>query len=98
MNDKQRERREVKHRARRLRWLTPALGESWFPNFPDGRVRAKVGGPERDGKFRVSVWGDDDFGMEREGFDTEEEALRVFDSLPDVIEKQHLRALGFVNA
>lgn len=79
---------------RQDRWLIPT--EDWYPNFPDGRVRASLMQllPCSLNRYRVAVWGADDFGLERD-FDTREEAQRVFDGLPLVIEQGHLRSIGF---
>lgn len=50
-----------------------------------------------DGTMRVSVWGADDTGMERD-FTDHVMARAVYAGLPAVITVKHLRSLGFVNS
>ena len=47
--------------------------------------------------WRVAVWGDDDFGLERSGMDIDE-AFRVFRSITDGLTIRKLKQLGFVAA
>jgi hypothetical protein len=46
--------------------------------------------------WRVTVWGNDDAGMERAG--TLDESLTVFDAVFDGVERKTLIAQGFVQA
>jgi len=50
----------------------------------------------RDG-WRVAVWGDDDFGMERDGF-TQPDAKEMFDSIKDYTTQNDLKKMGFIPA
>lgn len=70
--------------------------DEWCPTFDDGTVGIKVC-KLGNGKWRVCVWGGDDFGMEID-VATREEAERIFKSLPSIITIQDLKERGFVNA
>lgn len=50
-----------------------------------------------DGSWRVSVWGGDDFGLERETSD-EHEARRLFDRINHLVTIDDLLSWGFVPA
>lgn len=79
---------------RRERWLLTS--ENWYPNWEGGKVKASFL-RLRDGTYRVCVWGEDDFGMEKD-FTDRDTAEHVFERLPHIIFKADLKALGFVRA
>jgi hypothetical protein len=71
--------------------------DNWCPNFPNNQVLLSccpVGE-----KFRVSVWGNDDCGMEKD-FDTRKEALRIYNSLrqEEFVNFQTVKFWGFNGA
>jgi len=74
-------------------WHFIPAAEDWYPSFDGGLVATRITAL-RDGNFRVSVWGDDDFGMVRD-VPTEEEARRIYLRLPSVIFKDDLVSMGF---
>jgi hypothetical protein len=71
--------------------------DDWYGNYEVDTCKLKYLGKLSDGKFRVAVWGNDDFGIEKD-FDTESEAIDMFDKLAkyEVINHQDLYDLGFV--
>jgi hypothetical protein len=58
----------------------------WYPNFPNNQVKLIYHScinsykPESEWVYRVSVWGNDDFGIMKD-FRTHEEAKKVFNEL-----------------
>lgn len=82
--------------------------DDWYPTFDDGTVRVQVSNNTKLWKtpaIRVSVWGNDDDGMEKDHhFDTEKEARSAFYHLVRtvnnwaIVSKQMLRDLGFIRA
>lgn len=77
--------------------------EDWYPNYADGTVQARIGRACRVEKgvllgdgWRVSVWGLDDYGLEKffpdEGFD---EAAQTYNSIGHGITKAALLQMGF---
>lgn len=54
--------------------------DDWYPNYENNTVRLQYIGLLSDGKYRVAVWGNDDFGFEKD-FDTESEAISMFRQL-----------------
>lgn len=69
--------------------------EDWCPT-KDGKVDVSLVGWS-DGKWKVSVWGNDDYGLERH-FDDRASAQREFDRTVNLTTKAELKARGFVNA
>ena len=68
--------------------------ENWYPTREDGTVKASLLSLS-DGKFRVCVWGEDDFGLERD-YESLLEAREAFKALPSVVEQKYLKdSLGF---
>lgn len=76
--------------------------ENWFSSYfplesgnPLNEHAVKVRAVRlRSGDWRVNVWGNDDFGLEKDGH-TQEEAKALFDSLQDYITQAQLEELGF---
>ena len=73
--------------------------DCWYPSFEDGTVEVYIHANRRKGtnRWRVSVWGDDDFGMEK-GEMSCDEAFREFRKICDGVTKTTLRSRGFVQA
>lgn len=75
--------------------------EDWCPSFkrPDGdMVLASYGRSGSKGSpWIVSVWGNDDMGMEK--FPLQQwEAIELFNKLKDYVTKEELKKMGFVPA
>lgn len=72
--------------------------DDWYGNFNYKYCKLKYIGKLLDGKFRVAVWGNDDFGIDKD-FDTEAEAIEMFTRLEayPLINHQNLYDLGFTN-
>lgn len=74
--------------------------ETWFPTREDGTVKATfvalMTGARVDA-WRVCVWGEDDFGMERD-FKDRMEALAMFRRVVDLTTQAQLMSWGFVRA
>lgn len=73
--------------------------EEWHPTADDGTVTVSI---HRDGKkgatgWRVAVWGDDDYGLERPNLSITE-AYDLFRSIGDGVTKQWLKGQGFIPA
>lgn len=78
------------------------LPEDWAPNCAGDKVRVRFGSyrlkypydPEETPKWHVSVWGDDDLGME---FVTEDraEALWRYEAIGDGVTRDALKEAGF---
>lgn len=67
--------------------------ENWYPT-KDGQVRVSFMALT-DGKWRVAVWGDDDFGLERDFPHTErQEAQALFDLLVDFTTQEEMYEIG----
>lgn len=63
MKAKRHKKKHLRLPVREERYVFPAKGEDWAPNYPDGRIKViLVTWP--DGATRVAVWGYDDLGME----------------------------------
>lgn len=74
-------------RDKRTKYLVAA--DDWYPCYRDNKVAVSFV------NSRIAVWGNDDFGMERDGA-TEEEYLKVLASEPITFEK--LKSMGFERA
>ena len=95
---------EMKLRGPRVyaRALQVPWGESWYPNFAGNKVVLRV----HDGNnpiyrktypHRISVWGGDDFGVEKEfpiGTSLEDVILEA-STMPDKCSKEYLESQGF---
>lgn len=76
--------------------------DDWYPNYPNNQVRLTYHScinsykPESEWVYRVSVWGNDDFGIDRD-FKDPMEAKRMFNKLDAMkfINHQDLYDLGF---
>jgi hypothetical protein len=70
--------------------------DDWFPTADDGKVEVSI---HKDGSenWRVAVWGDDDFGMEKGGLGNSD-AIILFRGIRDGVSKEALRKKGFINA
>ena len=73
--------------------------DCWFPTASDGKVEVSIHKVSKRGShaWRVSVWGDDDFGLEKNGL-TINEAFDMFRGIKDGVTQQDLRNRGFVGA
>jgi hypothetical protein len=81
--------------------------DNWCPNYPNNQVRVSIFLNNYDAStdeiiHLVSVWGDDDCGMEKEfrGRDKEDEALKCYAKIMnlDYVDFKHVKELGFVGA
>lgn len=96
-----------------LEFILP-VNDDWYPNLPRNTVRIRVYDGERYEKEqlkcwgRISIWGGDDFGMEKD-FDFSnltptdkekkiKEMIMEARSFPNPLNKDWLRAKGYVNA
>ena len=72
--------------------------DDWYGNFKNNTCQLIYIGELTDGVFRVAVWGDDDFGIDKD-FKTEKEAIEMFDKLKKrtIINHKDLYDLGFTN-
>ena len=72
--------------------------DQWYGNWNDKFVKLIYNGKLDDGSFRVSCWGTDDFGIDKD-FNTEREAIEIFKFLQNSgnITQQALYDLGFSN-
>jgi len=77
----------------REKYLGAVVGEDWYPNVNENLVCAFITSLG-DGSWRVAAWGDDDFGLEKDGL-TEAEALVLFDSMPDPLSQAWCEQRGF---
>lgn len=81
------------------------VSEDWYPCRSDSTVEVLfITYPKNVAKkygltFRVAVWGDDDFGMERD-YQNEDgsEAFALYMSIWDGITQKELREMGFHSA
>ena len=69
--------------------------DNFFPNFPGDMVKVSW----HNNEFRVSVWGDDDMGLEKY-FDNKIDAENCFNELvkSNNIQIKELKKLGFAGA
>jgi hypothetical protein len=75
-----------------------ATAENWYPTNKNGTVQVSLM-QLYTAQWRVCVWGDDDFGLERY-FDARDEAMArlLFDHIQDSMTQETMRQLGMVNA
>ena len=80
----------------------PAFKPLWKPNNPnyhnplnDWAVRVSLHNDGKEG-YRVSVWGGDDYGLEKHGL-KKGEARDLYAEMKDYITKSELKRRGFVN-
>lgn len=73
--------------------------DNWHPTSDEGTVRVSIHHDRLKTKngWRVAVWGDDDFGMERDGLDITT-AFNMFRRIKDGVTQSDLRKRGFVVA
>jgi len=75
--------------------------EDWVPTRDDGTVRAafmQLPYATRSGRnWRVCLWGEDDFGLERD-FESRAEAIEMFRRLHNLVTQKELQAMGFKRA
>ena len=78
--------------------------ENWYPNLPGDKLRVSFMELMRNFKqakpqlWRVCVWGNDDFGMERD-YPDRTDAKKAFQEIVDFTTKEELRILfGFWGA
>ncbi len=93
-----------------LRCFRLPTQDNWYPNFERNTVLVRVSewiNASKDSKymFRVSVWGADDDGMERDTFVSKKERvefrealLKEVDNFPNPLNKDWLKSKGFVRA
>lgn len=72
--------------------------DDWYPSINVHYVKLSTMSLS-DGKFRVCVWGGDDFGMERD-YATKAEADAAYDTLAKAafISQRMCREMGFIQA
>lgn len=72
--------------------------DDWHPNLNKDECKLMYIGKLHQGLYRVAVWGNDDFGIDKD-FQSEKEAIKVFDQLKQKqkINHQDLYSLGFSN-
>jgi hypothetical protein len=73
--------------------------EDWYPTADDGTVTVSM---HRDCKktatgWRISIWGEDDYGLERHSLNIIE-AYDLFRSIRDGVTKRWLSGQGFIQA
>jgi len=74
-----------------------ATTENWYPSI-DGKVRVRLLLLSTD-QWRVCVWGNDDFGMERDFPHVErQEAKVLFERITDGTTQAQMREWGLTNA
>jgi hypothetical protein len=73
--------------------------EDWYPTADDGTVTVSIHKDRKKGAYawRVAVWGDDDYGLERPNISITE-AYDLFRCIGDGTTKQHLKDQGFIPA
>ena len=69
--------------------------EDWYPSYDDNTIKVNFKHIVKN-MYLISVWGDDDFGMEKY-CDTRLEALEIYKKIDDYITKKQLKFMGFVN-
>lgn len=98
----------------KLRAFTLPTQDDWYPCFPRNTVQInvyerhtpkEVRGGEPLYAFQVTVWGADDTGMERHTYvpkakldETRTAILREVDDFPNPLNRDWLKARGFVGA
>jgi hypothetical protein len=73
--------------------------DNWWPTADDGMVSVSLHQDQGKGsaRWRVAVWGDDDFGLEMGELDITT-AFNVFNRIHDGVSQSALRKRGFVAA
>ena len=71
--------------------------DNFHPTFEDGTVSVAIHHDKSAKSWRVSVWGYDDFGMDKGGMDINT-AFQTFRKIGDGITKEDLRNRGFCDA
>ncbi len=71
--------------------------DDWYPTAPNGTVSVFVGRRKTEKDWHVSVWGDDDFGLELGGLDIKG-AFDTFRNIKNGVTQKDLRKLNFINA
>ena len=71
--------------------------DDFHPTFEDGTVSVAIHHVHFNKSWTVSVWGDDDFGMQKVGMDINV-AFYTYRKIRDGITKEALRNRGFSNA
>jgi hypothetical protein len=85
--------REAETRAKFIK-----VTDDWYPCHPGNTVEVKFR-QLTDRQWRVSAWGADDFGMERDFPHVErQEAKALFEKLVDGMSQADMRALGMINS
>ncbi len=69
--------------------------EDWYPTV-NGKVRVRTM-KLTDGRFRVCLWGGDDFGLEQD-FTDATEARKIYRGIQDFTTQRQLKQQGFQNA
>ena len=70
--------------------------DDWYGNYENNKCKLCYIGLLSDGTFRVAVWGNDDFGIDKD-LKTETEAIEMFNMLKEykTINHEDLYDLGF---
>lgn len=72
---------------------TILTNENWHPTV-DGKITVYMSG-WGDGRWKVSLWGGDDFGMSK-WFEDRDQAQQEFDRITNLIKQSDLQGLGFM--
>lgn len=80
---------------------TILTNEEWYPT-KDGRVKVNLIDFKKEG-WSVSVWGDDDIGLERVfpleyGVCIRDKAVELYDKIVDYTTQEQMRGWGMYNA
>ena len=74
-------------------YLLYPTSDIWFSNYPKGMVAVSPILKLSNGKWRICVWGTDDFGMSRD-FDEYDVALQYGRKIPFIISIKSLEDMG----
>jgi hypothetical protein len=69
--------------------------DDWYPSYKEEEVQVTLH-DDLNGKYRIAVWGEDDYGMEKE-YSSLHEASDIFDFLV-LVSTSILKNIGFVRA
>lgn len=73
--------------------------DDWHPSLPDGSVSVSLlhDKNKKDKGWRVAVWGDDDYGLERYDL-TINESYDLYREIVDGVTQKWLHTKGFIGA
>lgn len=73
-----------------------STNEDWYPNYQHNRIKITLQKDNPD-TYRVSIWGEDDFGMEKI-FSDYNTSLAQYNVLSDGVLRSELKMMGFIQA